>query len=322
MSQLLKSPAEASFLGVDVSKGWLDVFSLPDRRKQRFPNTPDGCQALVLQCQGLPLVRITLEATGGYERQALGELAAARLPVVAVNPRQVRDFAKAIGRLAKSDEIDSEVLALFGQATLSPLREIPGEIELALKDTLARRRQLVAMQVMEKNRSKMPHAAHVQASLQRTMAFLERSLTDIDQELDQLIRQSPVWAHKFDLLKSVPGVGDQTARTLVADLPELGACSRGQIAALVGVAPLNRDSGQMRGKRTTFGGRSQVRRTLYMAALSACRCNPVVREFYRHLRASGKPAKVAIVACMRKMLLMLNAILRNQQPWQAPALDH
>lgn len=310
------------FAGIDVSKDWLDLHLLAGGDVDHVENTPDGCQALVRRLSKLPMVRIVVEATGGYERLIVAELAAAKLPVVVVNPRQVRDFAKAVGRLAKTDQIDAQVLARFASAVRPELRPLPTESEQKLRETLMRRAQLISMRTMETNRLKQAHAKKVRADVESVVAFLNQRLQAIDEDLDQFIQQSPAWQEKSDLLKTVPGIGDQTARMLIAELSALGSSSRQQIAALAGVAPMNRDSGLRRGKRTTIGGRAAVRSTLYMATLAATRFNPTIRAHYEHLRKAGKHAKVAIVACMRKLLTILNAMLRDRQPWRAPIIDN
>jgi len=305
----------AQFVGIDVSKEWLDVAFL-EGPSQRVSNDPQGLQALLKKFQDLVVERVVLEATGGYERLVVATLAAAELPVVVVNPRQVRDFAKATGKLAKTDRIDARVLAAFAHAVRPPVRELPGESGQKLQETLARRSQLIDMRTMESNRLKQARDKRVQADVQAVIAFLNKRLKDIDDDLDQLIRESPAWQEKVDLLKTVPGVGPQTARTLVAELPELGDCSRQAIAALVGVAPMNRDSGKQRGKRMIIGGRGRVRTALYMATLSATKHNPIIRHYYQKLRSAGKPFKVAMVASLRKLLTILNAIVREQKSWQ------
>jgi transposase len=262
-----------------------------------------------------------LEATGGYERPAVAAMLAAKLPVIVVNPRQVRDFARAIGQLAKTDTIDARLLARFATTLQPDIRPLPDEKTLVLQEKLARRRQLVAMRTAESNRLGQTFAPAVHASIQAVLDFLDRQLKDLDDGLDQAIKDTPAWQEKVDLLKGVPGVGDQTARSLVAQLPELGQCSRGQIAALVGVAPVNRDSGAMRGRRTTFGGRASVRTALYMATLVATRHNPKIRAYYQRLVNSGKKKMVALVAAMRKLLIILNAMLRDQKQWRIPAMN-
>ncbi|MBL9080288.1 MAG: IS110 family transposase, partial [Planctomycetales bacterium] len=304
-----------SSAGLDVSKEGLDLVTLDESEavvaSRRFVNTPAGCRELAEFLKVAAVERIVLEATGGYERTAVGELAAAGLPVVVVNPRQVRDFAKALGVSAKTDRLDAEVLARFAQRIRPPLRPLPDENALILRDLLARRAQLIEMRTMESNRLKQARTEQVAVDLRASIKFLDERLKSFDDELDQRLRQSPVWQEKADLLQTVPGVGPQTARTLIVELSELGGCSRQAIAALVGVAPMNRDSGEFRGRRMIVGGRSSVRRALYMAALTASRRNPVIRIHYEKLRQAGKPFKVALVACMRKLLTILNAMLRN-----------
>jgi transposase len=309
------------FVGIDVSKEWLDVHCLTGDAAERFENSADSLRALIERLAAMPVERIVLEATGGYERLLVAALAAAGLPVVVVNPRQVRDFAKALGKLAKTDQIDAAVLARFAAAVRPALRTLPDESERRLRETLARRAQLIGMRTMEINRLEQAQASKVRHDVKAMVSFLDKRLRAIDNELDMLIKASPLWQEKVDLLKTVPGVGDQTARTLVADLSELGSCSRQQIAALAGVAPLNRDSGSLRGQRTIWGGRATVRCALYMTTLSATRHNPKIRAHYEHLRQAGKKAKVALVACMRKLLTILNAIVREQKPWRIIAAD-
>lgn len=306
----------AEFVGIDVSKEWLDVHRLVGGVAERFENSTEGRQTLVERLAAVTIERIVLEATGGYERLVASVLAAAGLPVVVVNPRQVRDFAKALGKLAKTDRIDAEVLARFAAAVRPTLRALPSESEQKLRETLARRGQLLGMRTMETNRLQQAHDVKVRRDVQAVVNFLDKRLRAIDGELDALIQTSPAWQEKVDLLKTVPGVGEQTARTLVADLSELGSCSRQKIAALVGIAPLNRDSGSMRGQRTIWGGRAAVRQALYMATLSATRHNASIRTYYERLRQAGKKAKVALVACMHKLLTVLNAMLRDKKSWQ------
>lgn len=301
-------------IGIDVSKDQLDV-ATPDGARQ-WPNTPDGHRQLVEQLAQWPLEAIVLEATGGYERAVVAELAAAELPVVVVNPRQVRDFARATGQLAKTDAIDAKILAQFGKAVRPEQRPLPSEKQLELQQQLARRRQLVGMLTAEKNRSQQATDRLVRKTIDAVRTTLEKQRDRLDDQLQRTLEETPAWREKEDLLRSVPGVGPQTALALLADLPELGTCSRQQIAALVGVAPMNRDSGKRRGQRVTWGGRASVRSALYMATLVATRHNPVIRAHYQHLQKVGKRKKVALVACMRKLLCMLNAILREQKPWQ------
>lgn len=302
-------------VGIDVSKDSLDVAVSGRGAVRSFANSSDGHTQIVRFLRPLAPERIVLEATGGYERTLVVELVAADLPAVVVNPRQVRDFARAIGRLAKTDRIDAQVLARFAADVRPEIRPVPDENAQRLREQLARRRQLVRMITAESNRLKQVRGKVVRRSIETVLKALRKQLDDIDRRLDELIRQTPAWREKEDLLKTVPGVGDKTARTLIAQLPELGRCSRQQIAALVGVAPINRDSGQFRGKRTTWGGRGDVRSILYMATLSASRFNPTIQKHYQHLLAKGKQKKVALVACMRKLLTILNALVRENKLW-------
>jgi transposase len=305
----------ATYVGIDVSKDWLDVQVL-DGLFERVPNTPQACLALSKKLAQLNPQRITLEASGGYERLVVSSFVTANLPIVVVNPRQVRDFAKALGRLAKTDKIDAQVLAHFAQVVQTPERKLPDETTQNLRDLLARRAQLIEMRTMESNRLQQATTGRVIKDLKASIEFIDKRLQRLDDEIDEQIRGIPAWQAKAELLQSVPGVGPQSARVFVLDLPELGQCSRQQAAALVGIAPMNCDSGQFRGQRTIRGGRSVVRTTLYMATLSAIRCNDVIKEQYQKLRQAGKPGKVALVACMRKLLTILNAMVRENQPWQ------
>ena len=256
-----------------------------------------------------------LEATGGLELPMVVALATAALPVVVVNPRQVRDFAKATGTLAKTDTLDAAVLAHFADAIRPDVRPLRDAETQVLASLVARRHQVVAMLVSEKNRLRRAISA-VRPRVEAHIAWLEQELEDLDQGLRQTLRQSPLWREKDDLLRTVPGVGEQLSRTLLAYLPELGTLDRRQVAALVGVAPFNRDSGTLRGKRTVWGGRARIRAVLYMGALVASQYNPVIRDFYRRLLAAGKPKKLALTACMRKLLVILNSMLKHRSPWR------
>lgn len=309
-----------SFIGIDVAKAQLEYASRPSGETGAVPNQEAGIQQLVAHCQARTASLILCEATGGYEAPLVAALAAAGLPVVVANPRQVRDFAKATGQLAKTDAIDAQVLALFAERVRPAPRPLPDAAAQALDALLTRRRQLVEMLVAERNRL-LVAAPAVRRDLHQHIRFLERRLREADDDLHTAVKRSPVWRVKDDLLQSVPGVGRVVSLTLLAELPELGRLSHKEIAALVGVAPLNRDSGTLRGKRLVYGGRAPVRAVLYMAALVASRHNPVIRAFYERLRAAGKPANVALTACMRKLLTILNAIARSGTPWQPhPAL--
>jgi transposase len=307
---------EELFVGIDVSKATLDVAVLPTGESWSVPNTEQGIADLVGRLRQLPPPKLVLmEATGGLERQALGTMAAAGFSAMAVNPRNVRDFAKSIGRLAKTDAIDAHVLALFADRIRPEWRPLPDEDTQALEALLVRRRQIVEMITAEKNRLGATPSRRVQKEIREHIKWMERQLHITDYDLDQAIKNSPVWKEKVDLLKSVPGVGRVMIATCLSQLPELGALDRKQIAALVGVAPFNRDSGTLRGRRTTWGGRASVRGVLYMATLTATRFNPAIRAFYERLRAAGKLPKVALVACMRKLLTILNTMLRERTPW-------
>ena len=297
------------FVGIDVSKAQLDMALRPEGRFSAS-NDEAGFAQILERLKAAPPTLVVLEATGGLEIPITGVLAAAGVPVVVVNPRQVRDFAKATGKLAKTDALDAQVLAHFAEV----LRPLPDAQTQALAALLARRRQLVEMLTAEKNRLSSAHTP-VRTSLRTHIAWLERALSHTDRDLAHAIRESPVWREKDDLLQSVPGIGPVGTSTLLANLPELGTLTGKQIAALVGVAPLNRDSGTWRGKRTVWGGRAQVRAILYMSALTATRFNPVIRVFYQRLCAAGKAKKVALTACMRKLLIILNAMMKHRTRW-------
>jgi transposase len=310
--------ASPVWIGIDVAQAHLDVAVRPQGEAWRCPYEEEAIIALVARLQALAPRLVVLEATGGLEARVVAALAAAGLPVAVVNPRQVRDFAKAIGRLAKTDALDAQVLAHFAEAVGPPARPLPDAATQELRALLTRRRQLVEMLTAEKNRLRRA-VARVRPHLEAHIAWLERQLRDVDGDLDTLIRQSPAWHAQEARLRSVPGVGPGLSRTLLAALPELGQLNRKQLAALVGVAPLNRDSGTWRGKRTTWGGRAPVRAVLYMATLAATRCNPTIRGFYERLCAAGKPRKVALTACRHKLLRILHALVRDQAEWQPPA---
>jgi transposase len=299
------------FVGIDVSKARVDVHVRPDGTAFGGTTDPEGLGALVARLKPLSPCLVVLEASGGYE----GVVAEAGLPVAIVNPRQVRKFAGAIGRLAKTDAIDAVVIAHFAQAVRPTARPLPDDLSLRLAELMTRRRQLVVMINAEKQRLAKARDRIAQSSFRAVLKRLEAERARIDKAIDKLIEASPVWCAQQDLLKSVPGIGDIVARTLIAELPELGRVDRHQIAALAGVAPMNRDSGRYRGKRKIQGGRVEVRAPLYMACLVAIQHNPVLKRFYRRLREAGKPARLALVAAMRKLLTILNAILRDQRPW-------
>jgi transposase len=302
------------FVGVDVAKAELVVVLSPQGEPFPVPNDEAGIRSLRDRLRELSPELIVLEATGGYEVAVAAALAAAALPVVVANPRQVRDFARATGQLAKTDRVDARILALFAERVRPPVRPLPDEELRMLDALLTRRRQLLEMLVAERNR--MEHALPtVKKDIRVHILWLEHRLKNTDSDLDDTIRKSPVWREKEDLLRSAPGIGPVVSRTLLADLPELGSLNRRQIAALVGVAPLARDSGTARGKRMVWGGRATVRAALYMGALVATRHNPVIREFYQRLVAAGKPRKLALTACMRKLLVILNTMAKNGTRW-------
>lgn len=301
------------FVGIDVSKAELDLAFRPGERCSA-PNDEAGYAQILERLRAVPPTLVVLEATGGVEIPLTGVLAAAGVPVAVVNPRQVRDFAKATGKLAKTDALDARTLAHFAEVMRPEPRPLPDEQTQALAALLARRRQLVEMLTAEKNRLRQAHKP-VRTSVRTHIAWLERALAQTDRTLAQAVRESPVWREKDDLLRSTPGVGPVLTTTLLAALPELGTLTGKQIAALVGVAPFNRDSGTWRGARTVWGGRAQIRAVLYMAAIVAARFNPVIRAFYQRLCAAGKAKKVALTACMRKLLTILNAMMKHRTRW-------
>ena len=308
------------YVGIDVCKERLDVHFAPSGESVSVSYDASGLRELTLRLKALPVVCIALEATGKLETLAAATLAEAGLPVAVVNPRQIRDFARATGRLAKTDRIDACVIARFAEAVKPALRKVADAPSRRLGECIARRRQLGKMLTAEKNRLSRTEDLALGKTVKTHIQWLKRALTGLDARLKELVRESPIWREKEALLQSVPGIGDVVSRTLIAELPELGKLSRRQIASLVGVAPLNRDSGTMRGRRSVWGGRPTVRRALYMAALVASRKNGLIRCFYERLRGAGKRPKVALVACMRKLLTILNAMVRSGQPWRAQAV--
>lgn len=315
----------SGYIGIDVAQAELVVAREGVAGSKVYLNTERGYRDLVkdLKAQTPEAQLIVLEATGGYERGVVASLGGAGLPVVVVNPRQVRDFAKATGQLAKTDRLDAHVLAGFGATVKPELRALPSEDEEELRDFLTRQQQVIQMLVAEKSRLLQAQGKGRQAlrrQIKSHISYLERELKTLDSDLDQMIRKSPLWREHDDLLQSVPGVGKQTSRILLGTLPELGAASAAEIARLAGLAPMNRDSGKMRGKRWIGGGRPRVRAALYMATLAATRFNPVVSTWYKRLLSAGKPKKVAIVACMRKLLVVLNAMVKTKTRWQASQL--
>lgn len=303
-------------VGLDVCKVRLDGFISDQEKTFAFANDEAGIGELITRVQAAEPALVVLEATGGLERAVVAQLLAAALPVAVVNPRQVRDFARATGRLAKTDRLDARLLAQFGVAVKPAQRALPDEASQDFADQLARRRQLVEMLTMEKNRLKASPNKVVRKDITTHIQWLHNRLRATEDGLRRSVEASPAWQAKRDLLSEVKGLGEVTVLTLIACLPELGQLDRKAIAALVGVAPFNRDSGTLRGRRRVWGGRATVRAALYMATLSAVRHNPTLRVFYQRLRGAGKMAKVALVACMRKLLTILNAMLRDQTPWR------
>jgi transposase len=318
----LRTPVD-HYVGIDVSKATLDIHVLPSGEAWSVASTDDQIASLVSRLKALPPKLIVLEATGGLERGLVAALVAVQLPVVVVNPRQVRDFAKAIGKLAKTDAIDASVLALFAERVRPSLRPFKDEETQELEALIVRRRQVVDMITAETNRlHAAPASKVVTGNIRKTIKYLEKQLENTDHDIEQAIRSSPAWREKDDLFQSVPGVGKVLSRTLLAHVPELGTLSRKAIAALIGVAPLNWDSGRsIRGRRFAWGGRSQVRQVLYMSALAATRFNPVFKAFFARLIAAGKLRKVALVACMRKLLTTLNAMAASKKPWAPPQVS-
>lgn len=301
-------------VGIDVSKDWLDVLVLPSGEVWRTRNLPEEMGILIHKLEGLHPERIVIEATGGYEHLAVAQLYMAGLPVCRVNPRRVRYFARSMGQLAKTDKIDAKILARFGELVKPTLTRLPSQQEQLLGSLLTRREQLSIMLVAERNRLETA-PVRVRLSLKEHIAWLKKQIQELEKEIDAFVDSHPDLKEKDELLQEVEGVGKQTAAKLMADVPELGRCDRKQIAALIGIAPINHDSGYKTGQRSISGGRPDVRRVLYMATLAATRFNPVIKIFYQRLLKAGKKKKVALVACMRKLLTILNAILRDRVHW-------
>jgi transposase len=308
------------FIGIDVSKDTLDVAVRPTAEEMTFANTEDGIALMTDFIQPFSARLIVLEATGGWEMTAASALAAKGLPVVIVNPRHVRDFAKSTGLLAKTDKLDARIIARFAESVKPEVRPLKDEESQRLEAFLARRRQLLQMLTAEKNRLSLA-PQWTKKNIQAHIRWLDKEREKVNQELQNLIRKSPLWREKDEILQSVKGVGFTTSVTLLSDLPELGTLNRKKIAALVGVAPLNRDSGKYRGKRAIWGGRANVRTALYMAARIAIRFNPVIRAFAERLKKAGKPYKVVVTACMRKLLTILNTMVKNRTRWQAAQIS-
>ena len=304
------------FIGIDGAKDRLDVHTRPGGEVFAVARDSNGLAMLVERLQRLAPALVALEATGGYETVVASALGAAQLPLAVVNPRQIRDFARATGKLAKTDRIDAAAIAHFAEAVRPPARPLADAEARALGELVARRRQVIEMIIAERHRRRMASQRRVIRAIERHLALLQAELSELEGDIDDAIRKSPAWQADADLLVSVPGVGKVTLRTLIAELPELGHLNRRKIAALVGVAPINCDSGTLRGRRTIAGGRPAVRTALYMAALVASRANPVIAAYYAKLRAAGKTGKQALVAGMRRLVVILNAILRDRKPWQ------
>ena len=317
-------PQSQLFVGIDVAQAQLDIAVRPTGERWAVTHDEAGITGLVAQLHAVVPALLVLEATGGYQRAVVAALAAAGLPVVVVNPRQARDFAKATGQLAKTDVLDARALAHLADAVRPAPRPLPDAQTEELRALLARRRQLIGMRTAEQNRLSGV-SQRLRADIQAQITGLDTHLARLDDDLDTTLRASPVWREREELLRRVPGIGPVCTRTLLLDLPELGTLSRQRLAALVGVAPLNRDSGTLRGTRTTWGGRAHVRVALYMSTLVAVRYNPVLKRFYERRRAAGKAAKVALTACMRKLLTILNAMVKHQTRWQpreVPRAEH
>lgn len=312
----MKKARAELFVGIDVSKSWLDVAVHEQAEAAiRVGNNETGIASLVKRLKKLNPTLLVLEPTGGFEMLVVAELSHAGLPVVAINAKRIRDFARATGRLAKTDKLDAKVLAHFAAAVRPPLRSLRSEEEEQLTALLTRRKQVLDMITIEKNRL-VTVRAKMRSDIQAHLQWLSKSLKALDKEIEEFVENSPLWKEKDALLQSVPGVGPVTSATLLGMLPELGKLNRQEIAALVGVAPMNKDSGKKQGKRRVFGGRADVRSVLYMAALAAKKFNPVIKRFYERLLKHGKEKKVALTACMRKLLVILNSMSHTNQPWR------
>ena len=311
--------ASGTIMGIDVSKEALDLWSYPEDRAWRCGYTDHELSALVSELVHLQPSRVIVEATGGLETRLVSELSAAGLPVVVVNPRQVRQFARASGRLAKTDRLDAELLAHFGNAMRPPVRSLPDAALRELRDLVSRRRQLIAMQTQERNRRRQA-SDRIAEQIQQHVDLLATQIDQLDRDISALLNDNVHWRARAKLLRTIPGVGPALTASLIAQLPELGQATHKEIASLAGVAPFNRDSGVMRGKRSVWGGRAPLRAVLYMAALVATKCNPAIRSCYQRLCSAGKPRKVALTACMRKLLIICNAVVKTSTPWN-PSLS-
>jgi len=310
-----KPMVEKHYVGIDISKDYLDVMVLPEREKRQYTNDQEGMNKLIPWLKRIPVEVVVIEPTGGYEALVAAALSSRHVPVAVVNARQIRQYARATGKLAKTDSIDAEVMAEFAQAVKPEVRKLPDKETKDIRMVVSRRRQLVEMMTAEKNRKSTADDS-LKPGIQAHIDWLKKEVEDLDRDLRKRIESSGVWRVKDNLLQSIPGVGKVLSSTLLAELPELGKLNRREIAALVGVAPYNRDSGMMRGKRVIWGGRASVRRVLYMATLAGITFNPVIRDLYNRLVERGKAKKVALVACMRKLLIIMNAIIKTETPWQ------
>ena len=310
----METPARVVYAGIDVNKAQLDIDTYPDAAPKQFANDETGRLAACAYLQSAQVRLIVVEATGGLESPLVALAASSGLAIAVINPRQARDFAKAIGVLAKTDKVDALVLARFAEAVKPPVRALKADEVLQLAAILTRRRQLIEMITAEGNRQASA-ATGIAKQIRQHITWLEKRLKEADDDLDQSIRSSPLWQHKAEIMQSIPGVGRVTATSLLADVPEIGTLNRREISALIGVCPYSRDSGKSRGRRSIWGGRARVRAVLYMAALVATRHNPVIRAFYQKLVGAGKNKKVAIVACMRKLLVTINTMLKTDTTW-------
>lgn len=306
---------EKFYIGVDVSKNELDVYILPLNTHATYKNSSQGIQSIRKRLANYAGAKVVLEATGGYEKRLANKLAEAGIEICIVNPRQIRDFAKALGKLAKTDRIDAQVIALFAQKVQPEARKMTSKSQAQLAELNARRKQLIDMITMEKNRLDKASGS-IKKSIKKVVKALEKELAEVERQQSQLIQEDESYSKTFDTLVTVPGIGSKVATALIAHLPELGSLSSRQITALAGLAPFNRDSGTLRGLRTIWGGRAPVRCAMYMATLTAARFNPKIKVFYDRLCKAGKPKKVALTACMRKLLICINAMIKNNQPWQ------
>ncbi len=303
------------YVGIDVSKSWLDVAMRPSFETMRFENTAAGIELLLENLTKQDVKLVVVESTGGFEREVALRLGTAGVPLAIVNPRHVRDFAKALGKLAKTDKIDSQVIAHFAEAVGPQAQEGKTEDMLELQELVSRRKQLTQMLAAEKTRLHQARAKRVRTDVEETIKFLKKRLKQTNTDIEDRLKKSEFWKEDVNLLSSVPGIGPVATMSIISSLPELGKLNRKQISSLVGVAPLCRDSGNYHGRRTTWGGRSQVRTALYMATLCATRFNPVIRRFHERLMDAGKAPMVALIACMRKLLTILNAMLKTRSPW-------